>query len=349
MEQESPSFWADIKKYEDTLDRDPNSYCFAPLSELYRKLGMVDDAIIIAKRGCELHPEYVGGYMALGRAYFEKGMNAECRQALEKVVRVTPENLLAQRILGQIYIDAGEVAAAEESLKAILAQNPDDTESRILLNSLTRIAEAGAHPAPLMEEEPVMGIGFTKNEKAGNEFSQGEDNEEIIDLLESDIVEEIIEEPELEEELPYISEPDHGFPDIFSGVEMERKDPLHTVTLAELYVSQGLPDQGVAIYKELLEADPDNLELKNRLVALEQGIHRVEANAGGLSSKPVYQASGVDALMEAPIISDSPPLESGDGPPVDELLSGGECYPARNEEHIIHELEMWLENIKRRH
>ena len=128
MEQEGPSFWADIKKFEDTLEKDPNSHCFAPLSELYRKVGMVDDAINIAKRGCELHPEYVGGYMALGRAFFEKGMNAECRQALEKVVRVTPDNLLAQKILGQIYIDAGDVAAAEKSLKTILAQNPDDTE-----------------------------------------------------------------------------------------------------------------------------------------------------------------------------------------------------------------------------
>src|SRR5512136_1929568 len=99
MEQESPSFWADIKKYEETLKKDPKSYCFAPLSELYRKLGMVDDAITVAKRGCELHPDYVGGYMALGRGYFEKGMNAEARAALEKVVRVTPDNLLAQRIL----------------------------------------------------------------------------------------------------------------------------------------------------------------------------------------------------------------------------------------------------------
>ena len=32
MAQEDPSFWTDIKKYEDTLERDPNSYCFAPPS-----------------------------------------------------------------------------------------------------------------------------------------------------------------------------------------------------------------------------------------------------------------------------------------------------------------------------
>jgi tetratricopeptide (TPR) repeat protein len=348
MEQEGQSFWADIKKYEDTLDRDPNSYCFAPLSELYRKLGMVDDAIIIAKRGCELHPEYVGGYMALGRAYFEKGMNTECRQALEKVVRVTPDNLLAQRILSQIYIDAGEVAAAEESLKTILGQNPEDMESRILLNSLTRIAEASLHPVALVKEGHSGGNGSTEIEKAGNEFFQGEDDEEIIELLESDIVEEIAEETELKEEPHYDAESDNSFPDIFSGVEMERKDPLHTVTLAELYVSQGLPERGVAIYRELLEAEPDNSELKNRLVALEKDIHNCAVNAGDLSFQSVYSAPGVDAPVEAPFFDESMPMESGGGPPVDEQLSGGDRYPARNEEHIIHELEMWLENIKRR-
>jgi tetratricopeptide (TPR) repeat protein len=348
MEQEGPSFWADIKKYEDTLDRDPNSYCFAPLSELYRKLGMVDDAIIIAKRGCELHPEYVGGYMALGRAYFEKGMNAECRQALEKVVRVTPDNLLAQRILGQIYIDAGEVAAAEGSLKAILAQNPDDMESQILLNSLTRIAEASTYPAALAEEGHTAENKITDIENAGSKYLQGEDNEEIIDLLESDIVEEITEVTELKEELPYTPESGNNFPDIFSSVEMERKDPLHTVTLAELYVSQGLPERGVTIYKELLEADPDNDEFKNRLVELERDIQKDEINAGDLSFKTVYSAPGADSLAEAPFIADSPPMESGGGPFVDEFLSDGDRHPARSEEHIIHVLEMWLENIRRR-
>src|SRR5512146_1447483 len=104
MELESSSFWSDIKKYEDTLAKDPQSYCFAPLSELYRKLGLLDDALNVAKRGCELHPDYVGGFMALGRAYYEKGMKAESRAALESVVRGTPENLLAQRILSQLYI-----------------------------------------------------------------------------------------------------------------------------------------------------------------------------------------------------------------------------------------------------
>jgi tetratricopeptide (TPR) repeat protein len=347
MEQEGPSFWSDIKKYEDALDKDPNSYCFAPLSELYRKVGMVDDAIIIAKRGCELHPEYVGGYIALGRAYFEKGMNAECRQALEKVVRVTPDNLLAQRILGQIYIDAGEITAAEESLKTILAQNPDDVESRILLNSLTRISGANTHPAALTEEDHCTEKGVTEIEIAGNELLRGDD-EEILDLLESDIVEEFPEETEQKEELPNTAESDISAPDIFEGVEMEHKDPLLTVTLAELYLSQGFPERAVKIYRELQEADPDNAELKNRLVALEKEIHKDEANAGELSLQPDYSGPGALAPPEVQVADVSLLMETGDSSSVGEPMPGEDRYPARNEEQVIHTLEIWMENIRRR-
>jgi tetratricopeptide (TPR) repeat protein len=348
MEQEGPSFWADIKKYEDTLERDPNSYCFAPLSELYRKVGMVDDAIIIAKRGCELHPEYVGGYMALGRAYFEKGMNTECRQALEKVVRVTPDNLLAQRILGQIYFDSGDVAAAEESLKTILAQNPDDTESRILLNSLTRIAGANTHPAAEVEGEKVAENGIAEIEKKDNEPLREEDDEEIIDLLESDIVEDFPEDTEQEEVLPCTEESDISVPDIIIDGEMERKDPLLTVTLAELYVAQGFPERAVTIYRELLETDPDNAGLKNRLDALEKGSRKDETNVGELSSRHDYPGPGALVQAEASVIADTLPIESGRGPSVDEPSSQGGRYPGRNEEQIIHTLEIWLENIRRR-
>jgi len=292
MEQEGPSFWAEIKKYEDTLERDPNSYCFAPLSELYRKLGMVDDAIIVAKRGCEIHPEYVGGYMALGRAYLEKGMNAESREALEKVIRVTPDNLLAQRILSKIYIDAGEVAAAEKSLIIILSQNPDDSESQLLLQSLIRTS--GSISIPLLEQEGERGdIAIPEIRSSGEVLSQWDESDDLIELEESDIFEEDSEESPQELIEKKCDEVEFAFPeemedkaeDFFSGEDLEEKDPLTTLTLAELYVSQGFPKRALTILRELLEADPENLELKNRILALKQEIDEDEECAREHSSE----------------------------------------------------------------
>jgi tetratricopeptide (TPR) repeat protein len=351
MAQEDPSFWTDIKKYEDTLERDPNSYCFAPLSELYRKLGMVDDAIIVAKRGCEIHPEYVGGYMALGRAYLEKGMNAESREALERVVRVTPDNLLAQRILSKIYIDAGEVEAAEESLKTILSQNPDDSESRILLNSLIRIGRVNSHPAAESEGETGE-AGIWQIENSEDEFSPEEEFEELIELEESDIFQEIAEEitGERDEEgkFPPPEQQDRNDRDFFDGGETERKDPLTTVTLAGLYVSQGFPKRALTIYRELLEADPENIELKNRLAALELEIDTDGTSAGEQSLETDAFDLEAGEADETSFAAESPQVQSDSSTPIAELRTTGDCHAAGSrEEHIIHTLEMWLENIRR--
>lgn len=286
MEYEGPSFWAEIKKYEETLEKEPNSYCFAPLSELYRKLGMVDDAIVVAKRGCDIHPEYVGGYMALGRAYLEKGMNAESREALERVIRVTPDNLMAQRILSKIYMDAGEAAAAEKSLKIILSQNPDDSESQMLLQSLIRIS--GTTNQQLLD--PVGEKGDIANPEIGNSLetpAQWEEPENLIELEEWDIVEEVaeerpavlIEENIEESDIAFAEEMEKAAEDLFAGEVLEEKDPLTTVTLAELYVSQGFTKRALTIFRELLEADPENQELKNRILALKQEIDDDEESA----------------------------------------------------------------------
>ena len=83
------SFWSDIKKFEDTLAKDPSSYCFAPLAELYRKSGLIEDAVRTALTGTKLHPDYVGGHMALGRAYLDKGMQDEALASLERVISYT--------------------------------------------------------------------------------------------------------------------------------------------------------------------------------------------------------------------------------------------------------------------
>jgi tetratricopeptide (TPR) repeat protein len=378
MEQEGPSFWADIKKYEETLEKDPNSYCFAPLSELYRRLGMLDDAITIAKRGCELHPDYVGGFMALGRGYFEKGMNTEARNALEKVVRVTPDNILAQRILSKIYMDSGDSSSAEGALKAILAQNPEDSESRMLLDSLIRTskAEPGPMAGPEIQENEVSETGI-KNEPGTDYdlFEIEELDEEIIDLEGCEIIEEFEQDsgqlPSEEAFEGFEIEPheilDEKDVELLHAEEPGKKDPLTTVTLAELYAAQGYPKQALKIFGELSEADPENMGLKNRIIALKREIDEGEESAGegsgGLETIPEQVVSGgfeierveleiPEEPMVEPELTPYPeipePLETTDAMFSKEDLAGDSCSHTAPEEQVIRTLEIWLENIKRR-
>ena len=245
MAQEIQSFWTDIKKYEDILLNDPNSFCFAQLSELYRKLGLLDDAIFVAKRGVEVHPDYVGGHLALGKAYFDRGLKPDSREALERVVRTTPENYTAQKLLSQLYLELNDVDLAKKTLQTVLDLNPDDVESRLSLEALSR---GGGTDSPV-----ETGL-------------EGEEELEEAEIVEDDLLSFY----EWMEEIPIAptAEVEEPEPSVLDEVEPSR-DPLTTATLAEIYLSQGFYDQALRIFRELSDATPDNDELRRRIAEIE--------------------------------------------------------------------------------
>lgn len=328
MENDETSFWADIKKYEDTLAREPGSFCFAPLAELYRKQGLLDEAIAVAQRGCEAHPDYVGGHMALGRAYYEKGMKDESRGALEKVVGMTPDNLLAQKLLSHLYLEQGDTTAAARALRLILSQSPDDAESRALLDSLKDFAPAAAHQALA-----VAGEGAGEEEEFFPEFAIEDADpltEDGIDLEDAEIIEELTDEDLLAEDEFIVSPAEKD--DAARG----GKNPLSTVTLAELYVSQGFTKRALTIYRELLETDPDNAELKKRLYQLKEAIDEDAANARhSLLAGEVKETEAAGGAESAGSADSAAPPE-------------GMPAGAAADEQVIETLEKWLDAIRRR-
>jgi tetratricopeptide (TPR) repeat protein len=327
MDKNSTSFWADIKKFEDILAKDANSYCFAPLSELYRKLGLLDDAIGVAQRGTDVHPEYVGGYMALGRAYFEKGVREKSKEALERVAKATPENLLAQKLLFQIYNDEGNTSAAERALQLLVSFNPEDVESRLMLESIRKSVASTeefvstptmadeisgeAKTVPLPEEElapvttrlPVSGID------ADADFTEIIDSEETFLSLD-----DIDEEGENKA-------PSGSF----------RPSPLPTLTLAELYASQGFQRQALNVYEDLLREDPENVRLLERVDSLRRSLDD--------DSKSTITFSGDSGNVFSEKITEA---ELPDNEKVASLSSVMTC-----EQMVLKTLEDWLNSIRR--
>ena len=50
----------------------------------------------------------------------------------------------------------------------------------------------------------------------------------------------------------------------------ERSAPVPTVTLAELYIQQGIASKGIDIYRDLLRLHPDDDRIRERLAVLEE-------------------------------------------------------------------------------
>jgi len=255
MMPDTASLWAAAKKFEGILRKDVAALSFAPLVDIYRRLGLLEESIEAARNGCRLHPDFAAGQMALAKSALEVGYKDEAVRALEAVVRVTPENLEAQRLLADLYAAEGKADAA---LHCLTVANSLDVE---LLETET--------PATFTEE--VFAV------------------EEIPDADILDLSEELIEDESFDDSTQqFAASPDR--PSLGEAVNrsepflMETPPPLYvedqpaataapalaSATIAELYVSQGFPDKGADVYRELLSADPLNESFGKRLRELTQ-------------------------------------------------------------------------------
>jgi tetratricopeptide (TPR) repeat protein len=129
---QDPVLFSYLKRYQD----DPTSRVFAPLAEAYRKAGLIDDAIEIAREGMLLHPGFVGGRVALARALFDKHQYEDVLELLNAVIEDVPDNLVAQRLLAESYLMTGKVANSLGCYKMLLYFNPNDAEVNKIVSEL---------------------------------------------------------------------------------------------------------------------------------------------------------------------------------------------------------------------
>ena len=260
MQQNSASFWADIKNYEELLAQDPDSYLFARLAEVYLKVNLVDDALHTARQGVAKYPAYIAGQRALAMACFAKGLENECRQRLESLAAAIPEDSEVQKILGRLLAAEGDCSAAAKAFRTTLVFCPDDLEC---LEELKALESA---------------IALKAEQESGHFAATAEllvADEEIIDLDESDIV----MESEAEET---VSTP--------SAAADLHHDPLSTATLAELYVQQGFIDKALDIYRAVYAEDPTDGRIQSRIAELE--AREAESEAVAVVSGSVEAPAG---------------------------------------------------------
>jgi tetratricopeptide (TPR) repeat protein len=145
----TPQIYHYLRRYQE----DPRSRVFAPLAEAYRKAGLLDEAIEIARDGVRIHPHFVGGRVALARALFGKGLYEEVVKELEPVVMDAPDNLIAQKLLAESYLILGRIADSLTAYKVLLFFMPQDPEIINLVQEIeSRAYEDGAL---VLQRDPI--------------------------------------------------------------------------------------------------------------------------------------------------------------------------------------------------
>jgi tetratricopeptide (TPR) repeat protein len=252
MKKKDSSSWSEIKSLDERLARDPDSFCFARLSEVYLKVGLVADALHTARQGVAKHPGYLAGQRALAMACNANGLHEESRTLLEKVTAAVPEDTAAQKLLATLYVDAGDTTSAIRAYTTLLDFRPDDVQSR------TRLEELQGADTVVTPPKSVT--------SSGKIFDYAE--EDVYELSEDEIVHDEDEAPVMEEE--------PAAPVVAVAPVAEHHDPLSTLTLAELYEQQGFVAKALDIYRTILADAPANPQLQAKVAMLEQQVFAAE-------------------------------------------------------------------------
>ncbi len=262
-----------IAEYTETLAKDPRSTVFVQLSETYRQLGMLDDALSIASKGTDTLPRFSDGFAVLGRIQVQRGDIQEARGAYERALELEPRNLAALKGLAALLGKQGETARAAELLRQAAEIKPDDPTVQKLLAALPRQA-----PQPIA--------------KAATSQSA--------------------------------SPPRPSVPEASSTAAGARGgEPISTVTIAELYIRQGFPKRALKVYRDLLQADPHNEEIRQKLVDLKQQILEQEGSGKAGSAPPAGDVPAANAAAAvSPPVSTAPPAPAPPQPSRQEIMLG---------------------------
>jgi Flp pilus assembly protein TadD len=137
-------------------EADPASRIFLQLSEEYRHLGRVHDALTVLETGLKEHPGYLAALVAKGRCLLELGQAEPAREVLERVVRQDATQAVANKLLVRAYLDTGQAERAKERLDLYSLLHDGDPEIEELRGRIRRLDGTGkGQPAPTIPPPPT--------------------------------------------------------------------------------------------------------------------------------------------------------------------------------------------------
>jgi len=317
MKKKDSSSWSEIKSLDERLAREPDSFCFARLSGIYLKVGLVADALHTARQGVAKHPGYLAGQRALAMACNANGLHEESRSILQQVTAALPEDADAQKLLANLYVEAGDRASAIRAYSTLLDFRPDDVKSKAHLEELQSSAVDEPVPAEVFTAEvPVESVVTAQH---------AEDEDDIYELTEDDVVQDEEEDDSFEDEVAQDA----------PVAAITHSDPLSTQTLAELYEQQGFVDKALNIYRSILEDDPDNEQLQAKISQLELEESAPEIPAAEYDTADAPEES--EPFISAPFENITAPAQPSDFPALTQSRA----------DNVLETLDSLLENIRR--
>jgi tetratricopeptide (TPR) repeat protein len=273
-----PATTPKIEELRFRLKTDPKSRIFYPLAEELRKVGQFAESEHVLRTGLVNHPTYLSAWVSLGRVSRELKNEQAAVEALNKALQLDQGNVVAARLLADSYLALGEKLEALKKYKLVHALLPGDEELEATierldneLNPVTIAPVAMPEPEPEPEAAPEPPVQqemspFEETQPVVASTADTGDSEPMhaahIESPFEDPVADTFTAETFEVEAPVGI---HIEPEPIAPPEDEVS---HTLTMADLYSRQGLTDDARHIYESILQRDPDNAAVREKLEAL---------------------------------------------------------------------------------
>jgi tetratricopeptide (TPR) repeat protein len=141
-------------RYYERWQADQTSVVFAPLAEILRNHGMIDDAINIVEEGLKHHPDLVSGRIVLARAYLSRGKFEESRAQAFMILGLMPNHSEARAILQEIV----ETEGITRAKPVVITVTPEE------LHKVTQIRPDPIRESKfdIFEDEPTEDMPITE-------------------------------------------------------------------------------------------------------------------------------------------------------------------------------------------
>jgi tetratricopeptide (TPR) repeat protein len=241
------------------------SLAFARQGEALLRENRAEEALRLLVEGVRLYPGYITGFLVLGRAHKDAGRLSEAKAVFEKALRLDSRCPAALSLLAWIEETQKESAERATHLSALAEQEPWDEEFQAAAHRTPPAAVVPTKPPPVVARVDHLGKSDPV-QPAVQPVIQAV--KPIAPVAPS--VAPIAAAPLSRKIEAKIETYDEFDEDLEENQENGDAPPnVATVTLAEIYFQQGLKDQALQIYRQLLERQPDNETVKKRLMEIE--------------------------------------------------------------------------------
>lgn len=112
------------------FEKDPKATTCVASSDILRKRGYLDEAIVLLEDTVKRFPSYMAARVALGKDYFTRGLFSESLEQIELALSQTIENLMAQRIRLKLALIAKDFAKCRQAIEVLRKLTPMDDFTR---------------------------------------------------------------------------------------------------------------------------------------------------------------------------------------------------------------------------